>query len=823
MMQRIATSQSDVATLPVNIGGNEASSGQANHGFRDMLESHKQPRPEVARPVDPIASETDKAVKGKVYKQDNATQASLDQKNTEVAEHTIDKDIDSPEQRIDDDKQAIALSQKGSEEQTINNESQTSNVDESADTSTTIGQGNKIEVEPQHNATDKGQQQTEALETTYAKNTETQEIDWLTLLGDIEYVKSNHLKAANAAQSFTLAEDAAQSIIAKTTNSETGATFADGNVEGNVTNSQKDMIQLMSGSAENNQVAISTLATNENEESDLNGIQQTIANIGQELELSGEDQALLADLTTLIERYQQSEEALQTSIEIELKPSPVLAEVTVLDDASKSKTLLQEIEQLVSQFLVSQQRQAPLQEDAIEIDLQLQQQSVVNIDRTFLVELLAEAVTEKTVQASPAEVDLENAEQLDMQQQSVSEATDALFELAAEGLDSDLTLQQQNLPANSSSEDIPSSSVSADDMVLNKGSERFEAVDIITQFDGLEQEIILQSDPAEQQAIEPKEVPLIQPKTVNMLGTLASLSENKLDLALRNLAKRIDELTQQSNENDITQQAAVSKASGAIETPSNTFFQLDFVKSLKQGVEDFKQKIKVGMQSSADLNTLVADALNSAAALHKTAEIPPQQIDQVLSTFNTTLDSGLRLSSALEQVSLNSPQQQRSMAREVTQQTQFEHVKQVQQQILGHEKAIHITRSEGHQQLVEKVRWMVNQNNLQADIRMDPPDLGSVKVRVNLAGETASVNFIVQSQQARDALEQAAPRLKELLDEQGIELGQSSVQQEQKESQQEQQNFADGSSNPQPSQLIQSTVIEQPIINGRLGAIDYFV
>jgi len=73
---------------------------------------------------------------------------------------------------------------------------------------------------------------------------------------------------------------------------------------------------------------------------------------------------------------------------------------------------------------------------------------------------------------------------------------------------------------------------------------------------------------------------------------------------------------------------------------------------------------------------------------------------------------------------------------------------------------------------------MINSRNISAEIRLDPPDLGGMNIKVNLSGDSASVSFIVQSQHARDALDQAVPRLREMLEEHGIELGQSSVHQE---------------------------------------------
>ena len=160
--------------------------------------------------------------------------------------------------------------------------------------------------------------------------------------------------------------------------------------------------------------------------------------------------------------------------------------------------------------------------------------------------------------------------------------------------------------------------------------------------------------------------------------------------------------------------------------------------------------------------------------------------------------------------------------RDGSQQIQLEQAKQVQQQ-MNFEKAANINRPEGQVQIVEKVRWMVNQNNLQADIRLDPPDLGSMKVKVQMSGEAASVSFVVQSQQARDVFEQNAPRLKELLEEQGIELGQSSVEQEQHQTEEQDGQLAGGSENGTGELDEPTEHTEHRIVNGRIGGIDYFV
>jgi len=80
--------------------------------------------------------------------------------------------------------------------------------------------------------------------------------------------------------------------------------------------------------------------------------------------------------------------------------------------------------------------------------------------------------------------------------------------------------------------------------------------------------------------------------------------------------------------------------------------------------------------------------------------------------------------------------------------------------------------------LHDKVNAMLNINNKEAEIRLDPPELGSMQIRIRSEAEQAQVNFVVQNQQAKEALEQSMPKLKEMLAEQGIQLGESNIQQD---------------------------------------------
>ena len=72
---------------------------------------------------------------------------------------------------------------------------------------------------------------------------------------------------------------------------------------------------------------------------------------------------------------------------------------------------------------------------------------------------------------------------------------------------------------------------------------------------------------------------------------------------------------------------------------------------------------------------------------------------------------------------------------------------------------------------------MVSQGIQHAEIRLDPPELGSLMIRIQVQGDQTQVQFQVAQHQTRDIVEQALPRLKELLAEQGLQLTDSQVSQ----------------------------------------------
>jgi flagellar hook-length control protein FliK len=73
--------------------------------------------------------------------------------------------------------------------------------------------------------------------------------------------------------------------------------------------------------------------------------------------------------------------------------------------------------------------------------------------------------------------------------------------------------------------------------------------------------------------------------------------------------------------------------------------------------------------------------------------------------------------------------------------------------------------------VAERVRWLVERGNESAELRLDPPQLGSLGVRVRVEGDQASLLFTSGQAAVREALEASIPRLRELFAEAGLQLG----------------------------------------------------
>ena len=199
-----------------------------------------------------------------------------------------------------------------------------------------------------------------------------------------------------------------------------------------------------------------------------------------------------------------------------------------------------------------------------------------------------------------------------------------------------------------------------------------------------------------------------------------------------------------------------------------------------------KLSLKTPTNEGADLNKAVAtsakrdDLLKSLEELQKdglrktTAEQTPARVAQVFTQITAALNTH-QVSTLSQYDSLN--YEQNLLDTQIIQTQQSQSTSQVKQVSIdpGVMQAINIVKSDAAKLLQERVSSMLSINNKEAEIRLDPPEMGSMQIRIRSDAEQAHINFVVQNQQAKEALEQSMPRLREMLAQQGLELGESTI------------------------------------------------
>ncbi|MFQ5469321.1 MAG: flagellar hook-length control protein FliK [Gammaproteobacteria bacterium] len=125
-----------------------------------------------------------------------------------------------------------------------------------------------------------------------------------------------------------------------------------------------------------------------------------------------------------------------------------------------------------------------------------------------------------------------------------------------------------------------------------------------------------------------------------------------------------------------------------------------------------------------------------------------------------------------------------------------------------------------------QIKWMVSQNIQSAELRINPPQLGPVEVRITMHNDQMNLQFASHHAIVRESLESAMPRLREVLGDHGmaqvdVDISEHSFAQQHQESRKE-ENVAvahsvneDAGGNDDAPQVEQTT----PLNN---GLVDYY-
>ncbi|WP_338363086.1 flagellar hook-length control protein FliK [uncultured Pseudoalteromonas sp.] len=241
-------------------------------------------------------------------------------------------------------------------------------------------------------------------------------------------------------------------------------------------------------------------------------------------------------------------------------------------------------------------------------------------------------------------------------------------------------------------------------------------------------------------------------ETINNLQTMldTQLSESKAQNVSSSANAALN--AQQASNAAISANTPQNKAMINAQAPSN-IEQDGVIKDELNALEAEQQsllkepKTNTGLSRVAQVFSLITDGINNTQA-----------------QINTQYDNARYEQSILESQAMQSQQLQTSSAQ----------VKQINVDA-SMMQAINIVKSDAAKMLQERVSSMLSISNKEAEIRLDPPEMGSMQIRIRSDAEQAQINFVVQNQQAKEALEQSMPRLREMLAEQGIDLGESAI------------------------------------------------
>ena len=231
-------------------------------------------------------------------------------------------------------------------------------------------------------------------------------------------------------------------------------------------------------------------------------------------------------------------------------------------------------------------------------------------------------------------------------------------------------------------------------------------------------------------------------KTVKLMANLPSQSQNQ--------SKSANDLTSY-NSTKVTAQSLSETAQSTVEQvkqeSKSVFEGAEFLQTNHEQNEKPVRKSSMGSQAENIFKSIMAQPQQAAVQ-----SIHDLDISQTVQQFDTALQNA-------------QTQQNTSMGQKISQDP-------------NQGQVFNLQKNEAVKALHDKVNSMLMINNKEAEIRLDPPELGSMQIRIRSEAEQAQVNFVVQNQQAKEALEESMPKLKEMLAEQGIQLGESNIQQD---------------------------------------------
>ena len=119
------------------------------------------------------------------------------------------------------------------------------------------------------------------------------------------------------------------------------------------------------------------------------------------------------------------------------------------------------------------------------------------------------------------------------------------------------------------------------------------------------------------------------------------------------------------------------------------------------------------------------------------------------------------------------------------------------------------------EEIGNRIAWMAGRSESRAELVLTPPQMGRIEVNLAIKGDQATASFVSANPVVREALEAALPRLREVLADAGIQLGQAQVSAENARQWAQQEKHGDNSGSDRDRGSMANAAIS-PISSGSL-------
>lgn len=133
-----------------------------------------------------------------------------------------------------------------------------------------------------------------------------------------------------------------------------------------------------------------------------------------------------------------------------------------------------------------------------------------------------------------------------------------------------------------------------------------------------------------------------------------------------------------------------------------------------------------------------------------------------------------------------------------------------------------LTSPQWSQNFAERLFWSAQNNISRAEIHLNPAELGPLSARIRVEDEKASLMFISQHVQVREAVESAMPKLRVLFEGSELELLDVSITDEQSQSLQQRYQQFNQPEHSLPDGEIDTVHIAHVPVNQHQGLVDYY-